>query len=93
MWRYDPEIMDDIRQAKFYSVIADEAVDSANDEQLAISVRYVDSDCQPQEKFLTFSECISGVTGKDIAENILSNRINWQLEVANMRGLGQCLEQ
>ena len=79
-------ILDDVREAKFYSVIADEAVDCANDEQLAISVRYVDCNCQPQEKFLTYSECTSGVTGKDIAENILANLNNWQLEAANMRG-------
>lgn len=79
-------ILKDVREAKFYSVIADEAVDCANDEQLAISVRYVDSNCKPQEKFLTFCECISGVTGRDIADNILANLNNWQLETANMCG-------
>ena len=33
-------VLDDIRQAGFYSVIADEAIsDSANDEQLVISIQ------------------------------------------------------
>lgn len=36
-------ILDEIRQAEFYSIIADEPIDSANDEQLANSVRYIDS--------------------------------------------------
>ena len=79
-------ILDDIRQAKFYSVIADEASDSANDEQLAISIQYVDTSGNPQEWFLGFSECISGVTGKAIAENITSNLGSWQLELTNMCG-------
>ena len=79
-------ILDDIRQAKFYSVIADEATDCANDEQLAICIRYVDTDCQIQEKFIAFSECISGVTGKDISEKILSLLSSWQLDIANLRG-------
>ena len=79
-------ILNDVRQAKFYSIIADEASDSANIEQLAISIRYVDNTCNPQERLLGFIECISGVTGKAIAENIISNLGCWKLELANMRG-------
>ena len=44
------------------------------------------SSCNPQEWFLGFSECISGVTGKAIAENITSNLGSWQLELTNTRG-------
>ena len=82
-------ILDDVCQAKFYSVIADKASDSANDEQLAISihyVHYVDSSCNPQERFVGFSECMSGVTGKAIAENIIANLGTWQLELTNKHG-------
>ena len=61
-------ILEEIREARFYAVIADEATDSSNSEQLAISVRYVDSNSNPQECFLGFSECSSGVSGKAIAD-------------------------
>ena len=37
------KILQKIREAKFYSIIADEATDSANDEQLSISIRFVDN--------------------------------------------------
>ena len=37
-----------MREAQFFSVIADEATDVANDEQLSVSVHYVD-DSGPQE--------------------------------------------
>ena len=55
-------ILSAVRSSPFYSVIADEASDAANDEQLAISVRYINSDGEPQEKFLSFSECLTGVS-------------------------------
>lgn len=61
-------ILDDVRKAVFYSIIADEAVDSANDEQLAVSIRYVHSSAIPQELFLGCSECVLGVKGQAISE-------------------------
>ena len=79
-------ILDHVRQAEFCSVIADEASDSANDKQLSISIHYVDSSCYPQERFVGFSECMSGVTGKAIAENIIASHGSWQLELTNMHG-------
>ena len=39
-------------------MIADEATDTANDEQLSISIRFVDNG-SPCEKFLAFHECQS----------------------------------
>ena len=59
------KILRNIRAAKFYSVIADEATDSANDEQLSISIRYLNNG-STQEKFLCFHQCTSGVTGEAI---------------------------
>ena len=50
------KILKEVREAQFFSVIADEATDVANDEQLSISVRYV-NDTGPQERFLGFHEC------------------------------------
>ena len=48
-----------MREAQFFSVIADEATNVANDEQLSISVCYVD-DSGHQERFLGFHECQAG---------------------------------
>ena len=53
------KILAKVRQAKYFSIIADEATDEANDEQLSICIRYVEE----QEKFIAFHECVSGVTG------------------------------
>ena len=52
-------------------MIVDEATDSANDEQLLISIRFVGNNT-PNEKFLGFYKCRSGVTGEAIAGDILA---------------------
>ena len=50
-------------------MIADEATDVANDEQLSICFRFVNVDGGvPCEKFLAFHECQSGVTGMAIVK-------------------------
>ena len=79
------KIQQKIRDAQFFSVIADEATDSANAEQLSISVRYVENGV-PNEKFLGFNECRSGVTGEAIASYILAQLSKWQLEPQFLRG-------
>ena len=79
------KILDKIRKAGFFSIIADEATDTSNDEQLSISIRFVD-DGVPCEKFLAFHECKTGVSGEAIAEDILTQLTNWQLQPQLIRG-------
>ncbi len=67
-------------------MIADEATDSANDEQLSVSIRFVGNNA-PTEKFLGFHECLSGVTGEAIAGDILAQLTEWQLDPKLLRGL------
>ena len=79
------KILKEVRIAGFYSVIADEATDAANQEQLSITIRYVGNDV-PCEKFLGFLHCQTGVTGEAIAGNILSQLNTWQLPTSLLRG-------
>ena len=64
-------ILDSIKEALFFSIIADEVTDVANKEQLSISIRFVCNN-KPCEKFLGFLECISGVSGEALASSILT---------------------
>ena len=65
-------------------MIADKGTDVANDEQLSISLHYLDDD-GPQERFLGFHECQTGVSGEAIA-NILEQLAKWQLKPRFLRG-------
>ena len=68
-----------VQEAMFYSVIADEAADAANDKQLSICLGFVSGNL-PCEKFLAFHERQSGITGSAISEYILSKLFEWQLQ-------------
>ena len=73
------QILNDIQRAGFYSVIADEATDVGNHEQLAISIRFISNYCLC-EKFISFHKCDTGVTGHALAENIPSKLSEFQLQ-------------
>ena len=81
------KILQDIRSASYFSVIADEATDSTNVEQLSICIRYWCEEA-PTEKFVGFVKCDTGVTGEAIADNILAQLNNWQLPPDLLRGQG-----
>ena len=74
-----------VQEAEFFSVIADEATDVANDEQLSISLRFVCNN-EPCERFVAFHECMSGVTGSAIAQDILSKLSELQLQTQFLCG-------
>ena len=79
-------ILSAVQSSPFYSVIADEASDAANDEQLAISLRFFTENGEPQEKFLSFVECLSGVSGEALASSILKQLSEWALPLTLLRG-------
>ena len=66
-------------------MIADEANDAANDEQLAVSIHYVNNGVA-YKKFRTFRECLSGVSSEAIAESILAQLKEWQLQQKLLSG-------
>ncbi|XP_065883923.1 52 kDa repressor of the inhibitor of the protein kinase-like [Dysidea avara] len=80
------KILCKVKQARFFSIIADEATDASNTEQLSISVRFVDKDGALCEQFLCFHACETGLTGEAIAQNILSKLNDWELEPEFLRG-------
>lgn len=67
--------------------MVDEAPDAANDEQLTVSLRYVHPYTRKiEERFVAFSECVTGVSGKAIADRILQLFSNWQLSGSYLVG-------
>ena len=51
------KITDEIREARFYSILADEAADCGNVEQLSVVFRFVYRQCRIREEFLGFVPC------------------------------------
>ena len=62
-----------IHAARILSIMADEAADASNKEQLSLCIRFVNhSSLKIEERFMCFSECDTGTTGEAIADCILS---------------------
>ena len=78
------DILSEVQKAKYYSVIADEVADIGNKEQLSIVICYTLDNCV-KEVFLDYVQ-LDQITGKEIANTILSKLELWELNVGHLRG-------
>ena len=77
-----------IKENQLFSILADEPSDCSNQEELSLVIRHVDSDCVIREEFLEFLHCDLGLTGKALAETVLSGLIDLGLDIRNCREQG-----
>ena len=81
------KIIHEIKQAKLFSLILDEATDCSNKEQLAVGLRFVDEFGQIREEFIEFVH-IHSCIGADIAEQLRYLLERLGLDINNIRGQG-----
>ena len=80
------EILDAIRNATYFAILADEVTDCSNLEQLSIAIRFVDPDRKEiREEFLDFVT-VDRITGEVLATAILSQLDAWDIDVSKCRG-------
>eukprot|EP00112_Aurelia_sp_Birch-Aquarium-sp1_P020814 Seg5447.2 transcript_id=Seg5447.2/GoldUCD/mRNA.D3Y31 product="52 kDa repressor of the inhibitor of the protein kinase" protein_id=Seg5447.2/GoldUCD/D3Y31 len=63
-------LVQEIREAKIFAVLADEASDVSNRKQIALIIRFVDRQHMIREEFLRFIHCEAGTSGKAISGQI-----------------------
>ena len=68
--------------------MADEASDSSNQQQLSFILRFVNKDGELRKQFLGFLHYELGLSGKALAETILTEIGNLTLDINNCRGRG-----
>ena len=82
-------IVQKVKASPFFSVLADEATDASNKEQMAIVLHYLDMNTNSIcESFMCFIECKDGTTGAALADLILSSLTGWRLDLSKLRGQG-----
>ena len=79
-------IINEIKEAKFFSVLADEACDVSNKEQMPLVLRFIDTNADIREDFIKFILCENGVSGKAIANSIITEIRELGLDMENCRG-------
>ena len=82
------DLSDEIKDSRFFSIIADEAVDCSNLEQMPIILRFIDNSLNICEEFVQFVECDSGTSGEEIAKKLISTINKIGLDITNARGQG-----
>ena len=80
------KIIQEVKNAKFFSVCADEAADCSNKEQLPLVLRFVDATKSIREEFVDFILCDTGTSGIAIADKILAALEGYGLNVSYLRG-------
>ena len=75
-------IVTEVRNAVFYSILADE-VSSHNVGHMALCLRFVDENCDVQEKFIGFVK-LQRVRANDIANAIITNLEDLELSLVHL---------
>jgi len=82
------KIVSEIKVSRFFSILADEAMDISGKEQLSFVIRYVDSSHNIREDFLGFVHLKEGLTGKNLSDAILKKVNDLGLSINDCRGQG-----
>ena len=79
-------LIKDIKESNFFSILADEASDCSNQDQLSLVLRYADKDGEIRVECLGFLHCELDLTGKALGETILTEIENGRLKYTSRRG-------
>ncbi len=82
------DIISEVCQAKYYTIIADKVTDLSNKEQLSLTLRYV-LNGRVKEVFVDFI-FVERITGEVLAHSILQWLTTWNLPHSDIRG--QCYD-
>lgn len=83
-------ILNEVKEAKYFSILLDCTPDVSRQEQISVCLRYVNlknNKFSVEERFLTFRP-ISDTTGEGLTNFLLKTLENYGLDIYNMRGQG-----
>ena len=84
------QIVSEVKKAQYFSILADEATDSSNKEQLPLVIRFVDGGNNIREEFVGFFECNHGTSGQAVA-NLITEAVT-ELGLNLNDCVGQCYD-
>ena len=78
--------VNEIKDAKIFTVLADEATHCSNMEQMAIVLRFIDNFFKVKEEFLGFIPCTNGLSGEALSAEIKNFIDSIALRMEERRG-------
>lgn len=82
------KIVNDVKNSKYFSIVADEASDCSNKDQISLVLCFVDESMNIREDFIRSVDCKWGVSGADLATAVLKTLHDLKLNVQNCQGQG-----
>ena len=79
-------IVDEVKNAKEFTILADEASDISCKEQLSLVIRFVDQKSIIREEFLGFLHCKDGTSGKALANLIMDQLKELGIDIHDCHG-------
>ena len=79
-------IINEVKNRQFFSILADEASDISNKEQLSLVLRFVDENNEIREEIICFLHCDSGLSGESLAKLIMDKTHELGLSMDKCRG-------
>ena len=73
------KLIKEINECGFFSVLADEATDCSNVEQMSIVIRFLDKKLVTREEFLGFIHCDTGLKGDALVKTFWMSFAIWVL--------------
>ncbi|XP_066913181.1 52 kDa repressor of the inhibitor of the protein kinase-like [Clytia hemisphaerica] len=80
-------LAEEIKDAPFYAVMADEASDTSNTEQMALVIRFIDKQSEVREEFIDFLDCTS-TKAEYLADRITEALKGLNVDMNSLRGQG-----
>ena len=80
----------EVKESKYFSVLADKAADISTKENLSVVLRFVDASKSIHKEFVGYYHCIEGTTGETIKTMILKVVSDLGLSMDDCRG--QCYD-
>ena len=81
------QIIKNVKESKYYSVLADETIDLSTKEQMTIHLRYITSNNIAEERFIGFIQ-VTDTTGGTLADVIWNFLVKIGLDPLMLRGQG-----
>ena len=78
----------EVKESKYYTILADEATNCSLKEQIALILRFVNKSSTIREEFVSFLECSYGSSGQSLFKTIKEFLYSDGIDVSDWRGEG-----
>ena len=76
----------DVKESKYYTILADETTDYSLKEQIGLIFRFVDKSSTIREEFVSILECSYGLSGQSLFKTIKEFLDSNGIDISDCRG-------